>query len=450
MTQTISFSQTPALPSVKSVFETIKANPKVYESIKTNYKVNNPKSCNIEMKMTIGGGDVITSNWSTYKTDYGYKLNYYWPEDRAYTVFTVTTPKNSEGVTYSLPLVVEYSRIKNDVLQSDWHYHWWYFDNPYSVKGGKEEALFKELLLKKLSTLEGNIIIHKRNDIRKPFENFTAIKNIKKTDKAETRQIYSNVEYVYYTYLIEGETIEYEDYDQSIVTGNYPNSKGYFEVKFKREKENGKTKDWEFGEFVGGFQNYVEKGESSGDKKLYETIASSSFNKVYQKEKTIRKTPYYSKKYKDEFEFQVTKNLIDLFNNKAGAEEQLKKYIVPGDDKILSSIKSIFNEMKKTFVNLTPETLNSPNHEGIYVALYVNESNIEKTEVRITIKGLRESWTKDKSLKKIYKNAGMSKDALNKYAAKYTLRHRSILKTVFIDGEFKIASPLKLDENIPF
>lgn len=444
------FSQTPKLPSIESVFEKVKANPKVYESLKKNYKINTAKDCKFEMIMTIGGGDVITSDWSSYKTDYGYKLNYYWPDDRAYTVFTITTPKNTEGVIYTLPLVVEYSRIKNDVLQNNWDYYWWYFDNPYSVKGGKEQALFKELLLKKLSTMKGDIVIHKRNDIRKPFEYFTSIKSITKTDKTETRQLYSNVEYVYYTYEIIGETTEYEDNDQSIVKANYPNSKGYFEVTFKREKENGKTKDWVFSEFIGGFQNYVEKGEPSSDKQLYETIGTSSFNTIYQKEKTPRKLPYYSKTYNQQFSEGLTQSLVNLYHNKPDAEVELKKYIVPGDDKIIPSIKAIFNEMKKTFVELAPETLNNPNHDGIYVDLYVNESSIEKSEVRLVIKGFRKPWTSDKNLKKIYKSSAMSKATLDKWGAKYNLNNKSSLSTVFINGEFKITSSPELKENIPF
>lgn len=159
----IKFAQT-GLPVVASVFSETKENNKVYESLKKDYKIMNPKACEIEMKTMIGSGEIV-SDWSTYKSQEGERLNYYWPADRTYTVCTMTTPESTDSVTYSLPLVVEYSRIKNSVLQNDWSFYWWYYDTPYYSTGGKEAPLFYELFIAKLSEIEGDLVPYQRSDL---------------------------------------------------------------------------------------------------------------------------------------------------------------------------------------------------------------------------------------------------------------------------------------------
>lgn len=447
--QGVLFAQT-GLPTVEKVFSDIKANSSIYESLKTNYKIVNTKSCTIEMKMTIGGGDVIVSSWSTYKSQEGERLNYFWPDDRAYTVFTVTTPENAEGVTYKLPLVVEYSRIKNSVLQNDWSYYWWYFDTPYSSTGGKEDPLFYDLLIAKLSEMEGNLVPYKRNDIPTAIVNFTSIQKIEKSNEPDLRQNYSNSDNVTRTYAVYGEVSNFSDTDDSEIESNMKECVSYLQVLFTRPKENGKTGDWIVETFYGGFATGIKKSTPTDDKTLYKTVGSHGFKTVFEKEKQPKATPYFSDRYQEEYAKDLTHAIMDFYHKKDGAAEQLKSYIVAGGDDIFKSFQDFFQELDRKLVKVVPNTLNSPEHDGLLARLYVEANKVDKGYVMFYTKLERKSHSSEKGLLKLYKDAGMSKETLSKHEGSYDSSENLEFKIVLIDDQIKIASKLEWSETIPF
>lgn len=444
----IIFAQT-GLPSVSSVFSDIKANPKLYEKLKTDYKILNPKSCKIEMKMTIGGGDVIVSDWSTYKSQEGTRLNYYWPDDRAYTVFTLTTPESSEGVTYSLPLVVEYSRIKDGVLQNDWSYYWWYFDNPYSSTGGKEDPLFYDLLITKLSEVKGDLIPYKREDIPTAIENFTTIQKIEKSNEPDLREHYSNSDNVTRTYAVYGEASRFLDSDDSEIESNMINCISHLQVQFTRPKENGKDGDWKIEQIYGGFATGIKESTPSEDKTLYKTVGSHGFKAIFKKEKQLKAIPYFSERYQTQYASELTSIIMDFYHKKEGAAEKLKNHIVPGGDEIFKSFENFFQELDTKLVKIKPAT-NSPKHDGLLARLYVEANQIEDGYFMLYTNLERISYTSEKGLNKVYKDAGMSKDVMNIRAGHYYKSENLEFKIVMIDDEIKIASKLESENSIPF
>ena len=400
------------------------------------------------MKMTIGSGEIV-SDWSTYKSQEGERLNYYWPDDRAYTVFTVTTPESADGVTYSLPLVVEYSRIKNSVLQNDWSYYWWYFDTPYSSTGGKEDPLFYELLISKLSEIEGNLVPYKRSDIPTAIENFTTIQKIEKSTEPDSRENYSNSDYVTRYYSVYGEASTFADTDDSEIESNLKDCMSYLQVQFRRPKENGKEGDWTIEAILGGFGTGIQKSTPVEDKKLYKTVASHGFKAVFQKEKQPKATPYFSERYQDNYAAELTPIIMDFYEGKDGAGEKLKAYIVPGGEEIFESFQNYFQELRTKLVTIKP-TRNSPEHEGLLTRLYVEANDIENGYLMLYTNLERKSYSSEKGLNKIYKDAGMSKEVLNTREGHYYKSENIQFKIVLIDDQIKIASKLESRNTIPF
>ena len=105
------------LPSVKSQFEKVKANPKVYETLKLNYGITNPKACKFEMTSE-GRDGKVKSDWWIRQSNYAKKMErktlVKYPQDKATVTFTVTTPKNADGIAYVLPLEIKYSKFFTD------------------------------------------------------------------------------------------------------------------------------------------------------------------------------------------------------------------------------------------------------------------------------------------------------------------------------------------------
>ena len=437
-----------SLPSVTSVFNDIKSNPKIYESLKNDYKISNPKACKIEMKMTIGSGEIV-SDWSTYKSQQGLKLNYYWPDDRAYTVFTVTTPESTEGVTYSLPLVVEYSRIKNSVLQNDWSFYWWYFDTPYSSTGGKQDHLFYELLIGKLSEIEGDLLTYRRNDIPDAIVNFTSIQKIEKSSEPDIRENYSNADNVTRIYAVYGETSKFADSDDAEIESNMDNCVSYLKVQFRREKENGKEGDWKIDSFLGGFDTGLKESNPTENKNLYKTLGSHGFKTVFQKEKQPKAIPYFSDLYQEKYADEFSQVIMDFYLKKEDSEEKLKSFIVPGGEDIFESFKNYFNELEIKLVKIKPST-NSPQHDGLLSRLYVNANKVDDGYLILYTNLERKSCTSEKGLNKIYKDAGMSKDVINTRGGHYYASESIQFKIVLIDDQIKIASKLESKNEIPF
>lgn len=440
----------PNLPSTASVFNQVKANPSVYETLKTTYKIVNPKACTFELKMTIGGGDIITSDWVAYKSQEGERLNYFWPEDRAYTVFTVTTPESSEGISYSLPLVVEYSRIKNSVLQNEWSFYWWYFDTPYSTKGGKEDPLFYDLLITTLSEIKGSLNEKDAREAPSAIEHFTSIQKIEKSNIPDLRQNYSYSDNVTRTYAIYGETVKFADSDASIVESNSKNCMSLIEVQFTRSKENGKDGEWELYGFNGGFGVGIKESTPTDDKTLYKTVGLHGFKTIFQKEKQEKAIPYFSDLYQDKYNEDLTKVLMDFYAKKEGAAEKLKSYIIPGGDDIFLSFQNYFQELDRTLVKVVPNTINSPEHEGLLADLYVNENKIDQGYITLYTRVERKSHSSEKGLSKLYKDAGMSKQVFNSNEGYYYNSENLEFKIILIDDQIKIASKLESKVTIPF
>lgn len=445
-----SFGQdVPPFPSVDATYKKVLGFNAVYEALKKDYKIENPKACKFEKIMTIGGGDVIKSDFSSYQTDHGRSLNYRWPHDRCYTVFTVTTPPSSEGVTYKLPLVVEYTRIKHDVLTNNWEFYWWYFDTPYSTKGGKDDQLFFELTIEALKKIEGKIVPFKRGTSIPPaLEDMTSISKIEKNPKEQDlREMrYSDKDYLTRHYICHGTATKFQDSDEAIVEQNFKGSKAYISVQFVRPKdESGKTGDWSVYKITG--TNWqLDRGEPSEDKNLYQTLASIGFDKVYKKPPTPKTPTYFSRTYQDQFDVELEKALIDLYFQKEGAEDNLRKLLIPDGEAILKSFQDYFADMRAKFVDLKEE---DGKITGITSSLAVY-TDAEKCKLRLYINGKRKSYATDKSLKKKYKAAGMTKDVLNRYNGSHTDRESHDFKLELLNGQLKIAEPIKRKDPIPF
>lgn len=432
----------PPFPNVDEVYKNILNNPSVYKSLKEDYKIANPKDCKIEKKMIIGGGDVIVSDFSTYKSDNANNLNWKWPEDRAYTVFRVTTPENTEGVKYVLPLVVEYTRLQYDAMTSNYHYLWWKFDAPYSVSGGREDALFEELLKNKLNALEQGLTQGARGDFPTDFGGFSKITGIEKSDKKDLREVYSNVEKVSRTYIIKGDCIKYTDRSESEVAAHFIDSKYYLYVVFQRDKdEKGKTGEWYASSFLGGIGTGLSVGTDSGDKQLYQTIGKNGFEAVFQREKTEIELPYFSKKYEEKVSAEIAQIIIDCVEGKDGAEERLKSYLAPGDEELFNKYKEYFDDIRSKFVGIRYRSENP-----VYV--YAKFEN-EVKYISATIKLERKSLFDDKSLKAVYKAAGMSKQQIAMGGA-YSVDFRWRQEVIVIGNQVKIIDAPSGELPIPF
>lgn len=447
-TLSITYGQQPSLPGISKVFADIKANKYVYDKLKKDYKIANPQACKFEMKMIIGGGDIITSDWSTYKSDEGKKLNYYWPDDRAYTVFIVTTPESTEGVTYKLPLVVEYSRIVNSTLQNSWSYYWWYFDTPYSATGGKEDTQFQQLLIQQLSKITGKADPN-TEEAPMSLEWVTSIETIEKSDKADLREMsYSNADYVTRVFKVSCSSIEYNDYEQASTKTFYPHSAAYVKARFARDKENGKVGNWYFESFYGGFDTYLERGEPNEDKTLYATIGDVGFKAIYQRPPVQKKIPFSSDLYEEMFNANVSKALYDFAMGVAGSEAELQKYLDPNQPELMEGFRQYFQEFKDKCVYIGYSEANKT--DAVKADLSASSSSPEQSKVYLTIRAERPSVNAEKSLKATYKAAGMSKAAMARFNGRHLGNENLVLKMVLIDGELFIAEAPVHPEPIPF
>lgn len=444
---TITFGQ-PALPAVSKVYGEIKANKNVYEKLKTDYKIANPQSAIIEMKMIIGGGDIIVSEWHTYRSDEGKRLHADWPDDRAFTVFIVTTPASQEGVTYKLPLVVEYTRIQNSVLQNNWSYHSWRFDTPYSASGGKEDAQFEQLFIQELSKITGT---KSEGSIPPPdaLEKVCSIRKIEKSSREDIRELkYGNADFFTRTYKITCASIEYTNSENAVTEAFYPNSTAYLTVRFRRTKSDGKTGNWTFETFEGGFSSYLEKGEPNEDKSLYARIEDIGFKAIYQKDPMIKKTPVNSQMYKDQFSKNVSEALYNFATGVAGSEAAFKKYLDPNKPDLIEQFRSYFLELKNKCVYIG-YGLSDPK-EALVVQLSVNSSNPENPKVYFRIKAERPAMSKEKTLKSTYKAAGISKAAMANMDGYFHADQNTTLRAIYLNGEIYISEAPVLSSPIPF
>lgn len=432
----------PPFPNVDEVYKNILNNPAVYKSLKEDYKVANPKECKIEKKMIIGSGE-IDSDFSTYKSDNANNINWKWPDDRAYTVFRVTTPENTEGVKFVLPLVVEYTRLQNGALTNSFHYLWWKFDAPYSVVGGKEDALFMELLMANLFKATPAMKESGRSGFPLDLDHMTLITSIEKSDEMDERKVYSNAESVTRTFAVNGDFILYNDRDNADVKAHYVGGKCLVIAEFRRDKENGKTGDWYFSSFYGGFGAGLRGENESDDKKLYRTAGTHGVEAVFQKEKVEVPIPYNSAKNKEIVKNDFKNIVIKLLDRDPEGIEVLKKYIPAGDDEILNGFVAYFEEMNQKLVSINKGLMS---YFTVTVSL---PENIHEGYIDISIPIERESIGGDKELKAKYKEAGMSKETINGGGGLSTTDNIS-LKVTLINGEVKIVSIPKRDKPIRF
>lgn len=427
------------LPSVETVFKQYQiSNSYVSKSLKEKYLIENPSSCKFFMQQNASKESPVKSEWNVFKSNQGYRLNWRWPEDRATVTFKVTTPPNAEGVSYIMPLVVEYTRIKNGVFQNSWSYYSWHFGNPWQVKGGKEDALFLGLLTNYLMELEGHLEPYSRESEINHIALFTTIEKIEKSERPEHRESYVDKEKVIRQYVLTGETIEYDvpvD-EEVIVKNNYTGSKGYIEVSFERSVNKTQRGDWVFAGFESGPGNKVEHGSPTGDKKLYKTAGAFGFKAVYQQVKSETLIPYFTDTYVNNYEKELSKVFTNLFLGKQGAEDELKEYIIPGGDDILKAFKDRAGELKNKFVELKPGNDDS----GIYVTLRgITYGKVEERgKMTLDIAGVRKSYGKDKTLKKQYQDAGMSKEALSYFEGNFDYHETIYLKLVESEGQILI------------
>lgn len=435
----------PSFPGVDAAYNKVVSSDRVYEKLKNDYQIENPRSVKIEKKMTIGGGDVIASDFNSYLSDAASSINYRWPDDRCYTVFTVTTPASKEGVKYTLPLVVEYSRLKHGVLTNNWEFYWWYFDNPYKVEGGKIDQELYSKLIEGLENIQGNLLVYKR-DMIDAIAPFTTIERIEKdASKQDFREMnFQDKDRLTRTYIISGKTIQFEDYDEAILKQNYEGSTTTIKAIFERAKGGGKTGDWYLSEIQpeGWGTKY---GTAIEDPNLYQTLGSIGFKKVFNQPPTPKTPPYFSDTYEEQFNAEFHKALIDLFNQKEGAKEEFMKFLIKDGDPVLKSFETYFEDMKNKFVHFDE----SKEDGGVTVSMSV-DSDPEDCELHLYFKEKRDSWSTNPELKKAYKAAGMSKEAFNRFSASLYEQPSYSFKVQLIDGQLKIAEPIQRKEPIPF
>lgn len=430
------------LPSIDEVFNNAKANPKVYERLKSTYKIEAPKEAKFEKIARIGSGQWDPSKFNPYRSSQGKSLNFFWPEDRAYIVFKVTTPESAEGVTYELPLVVEYTRIQNQKLTNSWHFHRWYFDNPYSARGGKLDALFLSLIEQDLGEIEFSFKPTIMTDFPPCLEYMVNVTDISYQEDSEKRQFASNRQEIQRIYEFTGTKIYFDDYDETKVSHLYEDQLIDVKVTFVREVVDGKEKDWEVNSYY--CIGFTEEGNRVETDDIYLIMKRIGFTSMYKNEPQKTVIPYYSEAYSDNWEEGIKEALIKLYNKDQSGEDEIRKYTA--GDSIASGIINYMHTFKDRMVEVDTK--------WIQVELKNNSDMTEEepeSVAKIDISYSRETTSRDKSLVKKYKSAGMSKDVLKSTGGFInSTSDKNFLRVALIDGEIKIIEIPKLEEEIPF
>lgn len=439
----------PALPSIEKVFSDVKANQYVYKALKEDYHIANPKSCTFKMGLPNGEGGYNEAYWSTYQSDYALSVNYKWPDDRAKVYFTVITPKSTEGVSYELPLLVEYSRIENDIITNNWSYYWWMFKAPMKTIGKVKQKELKDTLISTLGKLEYHFIPEKNYDYPEQLEKFVAIESITESPKADVTESDSYTEWMTRSYIIKGDYIvTKEDSDNQLgydgVAEHYEDAEFELFVMFERDKSIGNQKetDWRFYEIKQYNSNLINKGTLVQDTNFYATWQRYGFNKIYQHEKTKVDRDYFTVISIQKFERQVSQVLEDVFLDKPGAEENLSKLCV--DEMVTNGWLAAIDEMKRKMVKFEGVDLYTQD-----IQRYASGDD-EHGDISIRLLYSRTSWKDDKALKKTYKDAGMASDIL---ASGGWLQKSSIggmYDLVAKDNQLKMASYPPVENGIKF
>jgi len=435
----------PAFPSVSSVYTYLKTNKNVYSKLKDDYKIPNPEASTWEQTYIIGGGDVVPSEFRTFKSqEWRDMVDDYLPDDRAYVVFTLTTPKSTEGVIYKLPVIVEYSRIKEYVIQDSWEFLWWYIDEAYEMSGGNDDQVFFDLFMQDLKSIEPNINPHKSVTTLPDYaHDFISIQSIEKDSKPAVRDYSSgNVDLINVYYKVTGTTITYDDFDQTAPLSIHPNSVAILCASYSRDKANGQTGAWSLTGYFGGFGG-IDITETQETKTLYATLLNKGFDAIYKKEAQTKEVPYYTDRYEEEFEQNCSAAIIEYA--KTGNSEALMKFINPTQPEILNDFKSYFDELKQKCVILNPEAGN----QAIRISLSGNDEP-EEAKVNFAIDCERPAYGTDKALKTQYKNAGISKEVMLNNQAQFYASENIELTVKLINNQYKLTSGPKRLLEIPF
>ncbi len=438
----------PPYPKVEKTFTKMKNMEGVYRVLKESYKIVNPKESKFEMLMDEGGANV-PSYFISYKSKEAQRLNWLWPDDRIVTQFVVTTPKSSEGVEYVLPLIVEYTRLQYGALTTTYKFHRWYFANPISVKGGKEDALFMELLMQKLNSYEGNIFENKRKMPENLYD-LISVKEIRKAKDQARRQVYSNVDNIIQKYVISGDRIEYDGWGEGKIKGHFVGSNTILEVTFTRDKdEKGNTGDWYISLCRNGRSNEYKVGVDNGDRKFYKTIGNSGFKAIYESQNITEIPIPYFVEQNNPILIASIRDAINNFFTTNGDVSTLKDIIAPGDTAVTNALVRMNDEFNKKFITLDKHS----SSDGIECFVPVNgrvNEEVDKCLFTLSFRLDRQGYNKNKALKKIYKEGGMSKTELASFGYYYK-SFQADLGFILIDGVLKVNSiNLNSYPNIPF
>jgi hypothetical protein len=440
----------PPLPSVEKVFEDIKANKFVYERLKNDYHIADPKSCTFKMSIPDRGGDEVKSYWSTYQSDNAQEINWKWPDDRASVYFTVITPKSTEGISYVLPLQVEYSRIKNDIITNSWEYYWWMFKAPLKTVGKPKQKELNDSIIEAFKKFEFSFIPSSDFGYPEDLETFIHISDIADSEVADVTSSDSYREWMTRFYILKGDYIKTEEGSKNYlgyekIGAHYTNAEYRLAAKFERNKkiDNQKATDWKFVGFINYDSRFVSKGTLITDSNMYVTMHRFGFEKIYQKPKTVIERDYFTDASILEFENNVNQALTDVFMGKANCEENLLKLCT--DASVRDGWVAHINEIKRKAVKL--EKVDIYTQDVIDYA----RGRDEHADISIRIYFSRESWKKDKSLKSVYKEAGMSKDVLAQGGwLQKTSLGGNMDKVIAVDNQLRLASFPEKENNIKF
>lgn len=444
------FSQSvPPLPSIEKVFNDVKANQYVYKALKEDYHIADPKKCTFKMGILRSDGSFVDAYWSTYQSDYALSVNFRWPDDRARVYFTVITPKSTEGVTYELPLLVEYSRIQNDIITNEWNYHWWMFQSPTKTTGKVKQKELLDTLIGRMSAMKYSFIPEKNYDYPEQLEQWVSIASIVEAPQPDEIESDSYTEWMTRNYIVKGDYIKTESdfnnmlgYDE--VSAHYTDAAFQLVVVFERDKNIGdqKASDWRFHEFKNYNCHFLNEGTLIQDTNFYATFQRVGFDMIYQKEKTKMERDYFTVASIEQFEKEVNQALSDVFLGKPDAENNLLKYC--SDELIRDGWVEAIKEMKRKMVKFEEIDLYTQK-----VQRYAAGKN-EYAEISIRLYYSRESWQKDKSLKKLYKNAGMSSAVLSNGGWLQKSSIGNMYKLIAIDNQLKISSCPPIENDIKF
>lgn len=421
------------LPSVSSTFEKYKKNAEVLERLKVDYGITKPADCKFEMMDFYNSTEGKPSYWYDFTSDWRKQELNGWPDDGANLVFTITTPKNSEGVSYVLPFFVGYTRFNNNVITDSWHFDKWTIGKPISVIGKPHKADFYALLLENLHAIPFKINTG-RTDDKYPdhLRDFCEIKSITESTVMDVQKPLSTGNLLIRYYIVSG-TVQKVDESNAEVT-HHENYSIQLAAKFYKDKASGSK--WEFSGWSNSKCTNLDKGNETKSSTYNKQLSWYGFDEVYKKKGAAIPKPYWWGGSEKQRSSDLTRALILLEEDKEdSARLMLKNHIesteiVDGWIAFAKNYKSKLCILNKNSIRVNPYSEN---------------------QIMVIVKLERKSCLSDNGLKSKYKSAGMSKEQLKKGG--YYTRSCSIkLETVVAEDGLKqwVVEFPKWDEEIPF